>query len=55
MLGGLLPAAALQLSAMAIYNTTNDLCFMIANGMSVAIATRCALYGSMTCCQCSTA
>ena len=40
MMGGLLPAAALQLSAMAIYNTTNDLCFMISNGIAVAIATR---------------
>ena len=26
MMGGLLPDAALQLSAMAIYNSTNDLC-----------------------------
>ena len=40
MMGGLLPAAALQLSAMAIYNSTNDLCFMISNGMAVAIASR---------------
>lgn len=40
MMGGLLPDAALQLSAMAIYNSTNDLCFMVSNGMAVAVSTR---------------
>lgn len=40
MMGGLLPDAPLQLSAMAIYNSTNDLCFMVSNGMAVAVSTR---------------
>ena len=40
MLAGLLPDPALQLSAMAIYNTTNDLCFMISNGMAAAVSAR---------------
>ncbi|DBB01484.1 TPA: hypothetical protein ACH3X1_000139 [Trebouxia sp. C0004] len=40
MMGGLLPDAALQLSAMAIYNSTNDLCFMVSSGMAVAVSTR---------------
>ena len=38
---GLLPDAQRQLSAMAIYQNTNDLCFTLTMGMSVACATRC--------------
>ena len=40
MLAGLLPDSALQLSAMAIYNTTNELCFMVSNGVAAAVSTR---------------
>ncbi|KAK9818407.1 hypothetical protein WJX72_012193 [[Myrmecia] bisecta] len=40
MLGGWLPDAQRQLSAMAIYQTTNALCFMVPLGLAVAMATR---------------
>ena len=43
MMGGLLPDAERQLSAIAIYQTTNAICFMLSLGISSAVATRCAL------------
>lgn len=43
MMGGLLPNAEVQLAAMAIFQTTNDLCFMLPMGLSAAVTTRLAL------------
>ena len=40
MMGGLLPDAQRQLSAMAIYQTTNAMCFMLPLGIAVAVSTR---------------
>ena len=40
MAAGLLPDPQRQLSAMAIYQNTNALCFMIPVGLSIACATR---------------
>ena len=40
MSAGLLPDAERSLSAMAIYQNTNALCFMIPVGLSIACATR---------------
>lgn len=39
-LGGLLPDAERQLSAIAIYTTTNAMCFMLSLGLSTAVSTR---------------
>ena len=39
-MGGLLPDAERQLSAIASYTTTNALCFMISLGLSAALSTR---------------
>ena len=39
-LGGLLPDAERQLSAIAIYTTTNAMCFMLSLGISTAVSTR---------------
>ena len=39
-LGGLLPDAERQLSAIAIYTTTNAMCFMVSLGISTAVSTR---------------
>lgn len=39
-LAGLLPDAERQLSAIAIYTTTNAMCFMLSLGISSAVATR---------------
>ena len=40
MSAGLLPDAERQLSAMAIYQNTSALCFMVPVGLSIACATR---------------
>ncbi|KAA6421094.1 MAG: hypothetical protein FRX49_09004 [Trebouxia sp. A1-2] len=40
MMGGLLPEAERQLSAVAIYQTTNAMCFMLSLGISTAVSTR---------------
>lgn len=40
MMGGLLPDAERQLSAIAIYQTTNAMCFMLSLGISTAVSTR---------------
>ena len=40
MMAGLLPDAEVQLAAMAIFQTTNDLCFMVPLGLSAAVSTR---------------
>lgn len=40
MAAGLLPDAQRALSAMAIYQNTNVLCFMISVGLSIACSTR---------------
>lgn len=47
-LGGLLPDAERQLSAIAIYTTTNAMCFMLSLGISTAVATR---YNCCSSCQ----
>lgn len=39
-LGGLLPDAERQLSAIAIYTTTNAMCFMLSLGLAAAVSTR---------------
>ena len=39
-LGGLLPDAERQLSAIAIYTTTNAMCFMLSLGLATAVSTR---------------
>lgn len=48
MMGGLLPDAERQLSAVAIYQTTNAMCFMLSLGISMAVSTRCVLVVSLT-------
>ena len=40
MMGGLLPDAERKLSAVAIYQTTNAMCFMLSLGISTAVSTR---------------
>ena len=40
MMGGLLPDAQRQLSAMAIYQTTSALCFTLPMGIAIAVLTR---------------
>lgn len=47
-LGGLLPDAERQLSAIAIYTTTNAMCFMLSLGISTAVSTR---YGVLKLCS----
>ena len=40
MMGGLLPDAERQLSAVAIYQTTNAMCFMLSLDVSTPVSTR---------------